>query len=63
MPRKNSVDGCTSGREAHVRRKIIELKAVIGGEGNGGVIYPALHVGRDAPVAGRWSWACSLASR
>jgi len=38
--------------EAHVARRIIELKAVIGGEGNGGVIYPALHVGRDAPVAG-----------
>jgi phosphomannomutase len=37
--------------EAHVARKIIELKAVIGGEGNGGVMYPALHVGRDAPVA------------
>jgi phosphomannomutase len=38
--------------EAYVARKIIELKAVIGGEGNGGVMYPALHVGRDAPVAG-----------
>jgi phosphomannomutase len=38
--------------EAHVARKIIELKAAIGGEGNGGVMYPALHVGRDAPVAG-----------
>jgi len=37
--------------EAHVARKIIELKAVIGGEGNGGVMYPALHVGRDAPLA------------
>ena len=37
--------------EAHVARKMIELKAVIGGEGNGGVMYPALHVGRDAPVA------------
>ena len=37
--------------EAYVARKIIELKAVIGGEGNGGVMYPALHVGRDAPVA------------
>jgi len=37
--------------EAHVARKIIALKAVIGGEGNGGVMYPALHVGRDAPVA------------
>src|SRR6266571_2095775 len=30
--------------EAHVARKINELKAVIGGEGNGGVMYPALHV-------------------
>jgi phosphomannomutase len=38
--------------EAHVARQIIERKAVIGGEGNGGVMYPALHVGRDAPVAG-----------
>jgi len=37
--------------EANVAKKIIELKAVIGGEGNGGVMYPALHVGRDAPVA------------
>jgi phosphomannomutase len=37
--------------EAHVARKIIELKAAIGGEGNGGVMYPAIHVGRDAPVA------------
>ncbi len=41
----------TAVGEAHVARKIIELKAVIGGEGNGGVMYPALHVGRDAPVA------------
>jgi phosphomannomutase len=37
--------------EAHVARKITELGAPIGGEGNGGVMYPALHVGRDAPVA------------
>jgi phosphomannomutase len=37
--------------EAHVARKMLELKAPIGGEGNGGVMYPALHVGRDAPVA------------
>jgi phosphomannomutase len=27
-----------------------ETNAVIGGEGNGGVIYPALHYGRDALV-------------
>jgi phosphomannomutase len=37
--------------EAHVARKILELGAPIGGEGNGGVMYAALHVGRDAPVA------------
>src|SRR5258706_328440 len=37
--------------EAHVPRTMIALKAVIGGEGNGGVMYPALHIGRDAPVA------------
>ena len=47
--------------EAHVARKIIELKAVIGGEGNGGVMYPALHVGRDAPLAG--ALALSLLAR
>ncbi len=27
-----------------------EVKAVIGGEGNGGIIYPELHYGRDALV-------------
>jgi len=37
--------------EAHVARAIVEAGAVIGGEGNGGVMLPALHVGRDAPVA------------
>lgn len=37
--------------EAHVARTILALEAAIGGEGNGGVMYPALHVGRDAPVA------------
>jgi len=37
--------------EAHVARTIIAHKAVIGGEGNGGVMYPPLHVGRDAPLA------------
>ncbi len=36
--------------EANVAELIIEKKAVIGGEGNGGVIYPALHVTRDAPL-------------
>jgi phosphomannomutase len=37
--------------EAHVAHRMVDLSAVIGGEGNGGVIYPALHAGRDAPVA------------
>jgi phosphomannomutase len=37
--------------EAHVARTIIAHKAAIGGEGNGGVMYPPLHVGRDAPLA------------
>jgi phosphomannomutase len=29
---------------------MLREKAVIGGEGNGGVIYPTLHAGRDAMV-------------
>lgn len=36
--------------EANVARSIVAEGAVIGGEGNGGVILPALHVGRDAPL-------------
>lgn len=34
--------------EVNVVTKMKEVNAVIGGEGNGGVIYPALHYGRDA---------------
>ena len=36
--------------EVHVVAKMKEVDAVIGGEGNGGVIYPELHYGRDALV-------------
>lgn len=36
--------------EVNVVARMKEVKAVIGGEGNGGVIYPALHYGRDALV-------------
>lgn len=36
--------------EVNVVSKMKEVKAVIGGEGNGGVIYPASHYGRDALV-------------
>jgi phosphomannomutase len=34
--------------EAHVAAKMRKVNAAIGGEGNGGVIYPRLHPGRDA---------------
>jgi len=34
--------------EAWVVKAIVDNNAVIGGEGNGGVIYPAVHVGRDS---------------
>ncbi|HEX3926984.1 MAG TPA: phosphoglucosamine mutase [Gemmatimonadales bacterium] len=37
--------------EANVARMIVDERAVIGGEGNGGVMFPALHTGRDAPLA------------
>lgn len=36
--------------EVNVVEKMKETNAVIGGEGNGGVIYPELHYGRDALV-------------
>jgi phosphomannomutase len=36
--------------EVNVVAKMKELKAVIGGEGNGGVIFPAAHYGRDSLV-------------
>lgn len=37
--------------EANVVGRMIEVGATIGGEGNGGVIYPGLHLTRDAPLA------------
>jgi phosphomannomutase len=36
--------------EVNVVHKMKETNAIIGGEGNGGVIYPELHYGRDALV-------------
>jgi len=36
--------------EVNVVNKMKETNAVIGGEGNGGIIYPELHYGRDALV-------------
>ncbi len=37
--------------EVNVAVKMRSVGAVIGGEGNGGVILPDLHLGRDAPLA------------
>lgn len=46
--------GCTyfasAVGEVNVVNQMKEVNAVIGGEGNGGVIYPELHYGRDALV-------------
>ncbi len=36
--------------EANVARAIRDEGALIGGEGNGGVMLPGLHLGRDAPL-------------
>ncbi|OPX35235.1 phosphoglucosamine mutase, partial [candidate division KSB1 bacterium 4484_188] len=36
--------------EINVAQKMREVGAVVGGEGNGGVILPEVHLGRDAPV-------------
>ncbi|GAB2685365.1 phosphoglucosamine mutase [Mucilaginibacter koreensis] len=36
--------------EVNVVTKMKEVNAIIGGEGNGGIIYPELHYGRDALV-------------
>jgi phosphomannomutase len=36
--------------EINVAKKMREINSVIGGEGNGGVILPDIHLGRDAPV-------------
>jgi len=37
--------------EVNVAIRMRDEKAVVGGEGNGGVILPELHLGRDAPLA------------
>ncbi len=36
--------------ESNVAKAMLRERALVGGEGNGGVILPALHVGRDAPL-------------
>ncbi|MCK5032200.1 MAG: phosphoglucosamine mutase [Calditrichia bacterium] len=37
--------------EINVAEEMVKSEAIIGGEGNGGVILPELHLGRDAPAA------------
>jgi len=47
---ENSTYHASAVGEVNVVRKMKEVDAVIGGEGNGGIIYPELHYGRDALV-------------
>lgn len=47
----NSVLHRTKVGEINVAEKMRQINSVIGGEGNGGVILPDVHLGRDAPVA------------
>lgn len=48
--RHGGVYSASAVGEVNVVAKMKEVGAVIGGEGNGGVIYPELHYGRDALV-------------
>lgn len=51
VARKHAVDVFrTPVGEINVVDEMLQKRAVIGGEGNGGVIYPELHPGRDAPL-------------
>ena len=49
LKRKGSYEASSVG-EVNVVQKMKETNAIIGGEGNGGIIYPELHYGRDALV-------------
>lgn len=46
----NGIYNASAVGEVNVVDKMKETNAVIGGEGNGGIIYPELHYGRDALV-------------
>jgi phosphomannomutase len=48
--RNNGVYNAAAVGEVNVVNKMKETNAIIGGEGNGGVIYPESHYGRDALV-------------
>lgn len=47
---KGQVYAAVAVGEVNVVAKMKEVNAVIGGEGNGGIIYPDLHYGRDSLV-------------
>jgi phosphomannomutase len=47
---KGQVYAAAAVGEVNVVAKMKEVNAVIGGEGNGGIIYPNLHYGRDSLV-------------
>src|SRR5690606_16613817 len=47
---KGQVYSASAVGEVNVVERMKEISAVIGGEGNGGIIYPELHYGRDALV-------------
>jgi phosphomannomutase len=49
--------------EANVVERMVARGAVVGGEGNGGVILPDIHLGRDAPVAAALALALLAARR
>ena len=63
----NKVTGCqvlaTPVGEVHVARAMLAChNVVVGGEGNGGVLLPELHLGRDAPLAAALA-LCWLATK
>jgi phosphomannomutase len=49
--------------EIHVAQRMAAVGAVIGGEGNGGVMLPDVHIGRDAPVAAALVLQCFANAR
>ncbi|WP_194775041.1 phosphoglucosamine mutase [Pararhodonellum marinum] len=48
--KRNGIYHAAAVGEVNVVEKMKEVNAVIGGEGNGGIIYPESHYGRDALV-------------
>ncbi|MEA3296337.1 MAG: phosphoglucosamine mutase, partial [candidate division Zixibacteria bacterium] len=49
--------------EASIVEMMHAKRAVIGGEGNGGVIYPAFHAGRDSLIAAALTLSCLISEQ